>query len=128
MTNAPFTDDQLACRAAVYRLLARLWRREIDAATLEQLLAGSVRKAYLAAGGSLPEVADQATCDALAGDYCQLFLGPAGHLPPYQSVWSDGQFHGAAAQSLRGYLSLLRSHDWDRVDIEFLIPVRRRGR
>ena len=42
----------------------------------------------------------------LAEDYCQLLLGPRDHLPPYQSVWEEGQLAGRAATSMRRYLEL----------------------
>lgn len=105
--------NELLCRAAVYRLLARLWKQEVDAVTLEELQRGAVHESYIAAGGSLPEAVNQATLDALAVDFCQLFLGPTGHLPPYQSVWSDGQFHTSPVVSVRRYLQLLDAKQWD---------------
>jgi TorA maturation chaperone TorD len=110
-------NDELLCRAAVYRLLARLWKHELDAETLDELLHGAMRESYIAAGGSLPQSVDQETLDALALDFCQLFLGPTGHLPPYQSVWDNGQFHGSSTESLRGYLELLSTDEWNREEM-----------
>lgn len=88
---------QLQARAAVYRLLGRFWLKEIDADLLHELHAPPLREAFVSAGGLLPqETAETDTLEELEIDYCQLFLGPSGHLPPYQSVWTDGHFQGEA--------------------------------
>lgn len=42
--------------------------------------------------------------EQLAIDYCQLFIGPADHLPPFQSVWQSGQFHGSTTASMREFV------------------------
>ncbi len=101
-------DCDLAARAAVYRLVSRLWRSEVDVELLRELTNGDLRDAYLAAGGVLPVINDeQAAIDELAVDYCQLFVGPSGHLPPCQSVWGDGQFQSYAATSMENFLDIL---------------------
>ena len=107
--------NDIRCRAAVYRLLARIWRRELDEQTLAELASGPLRDAFRAAGGSPPETTEAGELDALAIDYCRVFLGPASHLPPYQSVWSEGQFQGAAVASLQRYVELFPAGRWDSV-------------
>ncbi|RMG32254.1 MAG: hypothetical protein D6725_17940 [Planctomycetota bacterium] len=42
-------------------------------------------------------------------DYCRLWIGPSGHLPPYQSVWESSQLSGAAAESVAAYVERLRA-------------------
>jgi len=110
--TAALDADDLRCRAAVYRLLGRLWRLEVDEATLAELVGGSMRDAFRDAGGVLPEASEQTAIDELAFDYCQIFLGPSSHLPPYQSVWTEGQFQGAAIASLSQFIDLLATDQW----------------
>lgn len=44
---------------------------------------------------------------AAAEDFCHLWIGPSGHLPPYQSVWEQSELSGAASSSVRAYLEQL---------------------
>jgi TorA maturation chaperone TorD len=99
--------DERRTLALTYRLFGRLWIRELDAPLLAELTAGNLGDAFRAAGGTPPPDADPVTCEALAADYCRLLLGPSDHWPPYQSVWTDGQFQGQPAVSMRRYLDLL---------------------
>ena len=92
--------------AGTYRLLARLWLREVDTPFLDSLMQAPLSNAFTAAGGSLPEDASASTLEELSVDYCRLFLGPARHFPPFQSVWERGQFQGEAVQSMNQYLSI----------------------
>ena len=101
------SQDQ-AGRSGLYRLLGRLWLREVDAPLLNQLSDGVLGEAFVAAGGVSPGLVTGETVETLAVDYCQLFLGPSGHFPPYQSVWEAGQFEGEAANSVREYAEVVR--------------------
>ena len=103
MSDAPAIAD-LAERAAVYALLSRLWAAEVDNALLAALESGDLRLAYESAGGRL---AVGESLEDLQQDYCRLFIGPQGHMPPVQSVWQEGRFQGDAADSLRQYLDIL---------------------
>lgn len=95
-------------QAAVYHLLSRLWDREVDADLLRALQSGELGTAYVEAGGIIPKGEDeQSLLEDLAIDYCQLFLGPTGHLPPYQSVWEEDQFNGRIVLSLKQYLGTI---------------------
>lgn len=98
--------DELASLASTYRLLARLWIRELDEQFLAFLLVPPLCDVFTAAGGTLPADFAPATLEELAVDYCQLFLGPANHLPPFQSVWQHGQFQGESAESMQHYVSV----------------------
>ncbi len=96
-------------RAGVYRLLAKLWAREVDAAMLAALQRGPLGEAYRAVGGMLSDRhAAAALLDELQLDYCRLFVGPQGHFPPVQSVWEENRFEGAAAGSVRRFADLIR--------------------
>ena len=39
--------------------------------------------------------------EQLEVDYCQIFVGPKNHLPPFQSVWQTGQLSGKPIDSMR---------------------------
>lgn len=105
----PPTDESLQ-RAAAYEFLSSLWCSELDDALLSALSDPSgVRNAFIAAGGNLSEL-DQRDmgADELAEDFCQLFLGPTNHLPPYQSVWVDGQFAGDSSVEMKKWCELVQ--------------------
>ena len=93
-------------RSTTYQLLARLWLREVDADLLRRLRGSPLREAFTAAGGVLPLGDGVVVIDELAVDYCQLFLGPSNHLPPVQSVWQAGQFHGTPIDSMRQFMDV----------------------
>ena len=78
---------------------------EVDEQLLAFLLVPPLRNVFIAAGGTLPEDVAASTLEELAVDFCQLFLGPANHLPPFQSVWQRGQFQGESAASMQHYVS-----------------------
>jgi TorA maturation chaperone TorD len=100
------TYDEALATGAVYGLLARLWSAEPCHDTLEQLQQPLLGAALLAATGYQPPANTSAALDVLAVDYCQLFVGPTGHLPPYQSVWETGQFGSAAVASMNKFQEL----------------------
>ena len=97
------TGDESA-RSSMYRLLGRIWLREIDRDFLSQLCSSPLREAFITAGGKLPADDSGAAVEPLAIDYCQLFIGPSNHLPPYQSVWQAGQFNGKPTDSMRKFI------------------------
>ncbi len=92
--------EDAASRSGVYRLLARLWLYEVDDEILHQLRCPPLGDAWAEVGGSLPTGESQSIIDELALSYCQLFLGPKNHLPPFQSVWQKGQFQGTSIESM----------------------------
>ncbi len=97
--------DEVTSRIGVYRLLSQLWIREIDEDLLEQLHAPELRDHLGTAGIELP-TATRETVESLAIDYCQLFVGPSQHLPPFQSVWQGGQFHGRTTALMQKYIDV----------------------
>ena len=109
------TGERLA-RGGLYRLLARLWLREIDGPFLEQLGSGQLGGAFADAGGVLPTLVTGEQVEALEVEFCRLFLGPSKHFPPYQSVWQAGQLEGEACQSVREFAAVVQ------YDIEAAAP------
>lgn len=97
-----------AARAAVFRLLARLWGEELSR-DLAELLSRPplVEVLHAIADFSMPSRVEDRDLQQWAVDYCQLFVGPRGHLPPYQSVWMDRRLAGEAAASMERFLQLL---------------------
>lgn len=99
-------------RAAVYRLLGRLWVAEVDADLLAALRSDSF-------GGGLQQllreiddgdaVDGSSVLETLAIDYCRLFIGPREHFPPVQSVWLESHFEGDSTVSARGYQGLIET-------------------
>ncbi len=55
----------------------------------------------------MPSEISQRAVEELAIDFCQLLIGPKDHLPPVQSVWTDGQFQSETASSVSRFLELL---------------------
>lgn len=84
----------------VYRLLARLWLREVDALLVEQFATTALGAAYQAVGGELPS---NDSLDELAEAYCRLFIGPRDHLPPFQSVWERGELQSDLTSSVLAF-------------------------
>lgn len=69
---------------------------------MADLASPTMQPAFTAAGGVIPDQpASDSTLEALAVDYCRLFLGPSGHLPPYQSVWTSGHFQDDATVAMQ---------------------------
>ena len=93
--------------SCVYRLLSRLLIAEVDIDFLGSH-PSSLRESFAQIGGWLPTSVDAQTIEELSGDYCQLFVGPSGHFPPYQSVWQDGQFQGDSTVSMEKYCKIAR--------------------
>jgi len=90
----PTDHSQPVVKAAVYRLLAQLWGQEISYRLAESLDKPDVRKIWMTLGGGDPsQLTSQLDC--LAEDYCRLFVGPVGHLPPIQSVWMAGELQSS---------------------------------
>lgn len=50
------------------------------------------------------EIDDSLNLEALQSEYTRLFLGPKGHLPPYESVFLEGRFWGDRANDIKDYL------------------------
>ena len=107
MSGTVTSAGELAARSCTYRVLAKLWLRELNPHDLRTLQIPPLRNAFVAAGGVLPEDGDARRLEQLAEDYCHLFIGPANHLPPYQSVWQSGRFDGDAAESMDTFMQIV---------------------
>ena len=86
------------------RLFASVFVREVDQALLAQLLAsrGELTDALGCdpLDGLAVDNADEAV-EALAVEYCGLFIGPKGHLPPVESmVLGEGQLWGPSTETV----------------------------
>ena len=81
-------------RTSVYQLLARLWAEE-PGDLLTELSSEPLRSAWLQLGGVIPDHESEELRSALDEDYCRLFVGPKGHLPPIQPVWEGGELDTA---------------------------------
>ena len=90
----------------LYRLLGRLWWQELDKPLLDALSAPPFN-ATLGLDNVPPDERDQLIAD-LGSEYCRLFIGPADHLPPYQSVWSEGRLESHHVDSMTMWLELAR--------------------
>lgn len=108
------SPEMAAARSGTYRLLARLWLREVDRDLLRELRSQPLSDAYVQAGGTLPASDDDHTNEELAIDYCRLFVGPSDHVPPYQSVWQSGQFQSASAASMKSFIDIV-GYDTDQL-------------
>ena len=104
MTSVAIDPTELTALSGIYRLLARLWLREIDEPIRAALRHPPLSNLFEQAGGRPPE----ADIDELAIDFCRLFVGPSGHLPPYQSVWQRGQFQSQATTSMQDFAELIQ--------------------
>ncbi|KKN10943.1 hypothetical protein LCGC14_1031490 [marine sediment metagenome] len=90
--------------ATALRLLASIFQREADRPLLEYIKAH--RQELLTSFGLDPLEGldgydlDEAV-DALAAEYCRIFVGPVGHLPPVESVvLGEGRFWGPSTETV----------------------------
>ena len=84
----------------LFRFVARLWLRELDQTTLEELR-GPLCEAWKAIGGAIPN----ATLEDLQADFCQLLAHPKTYIAPFQSVWTTGELGGPSMSSMQNWLS-----------------------
>lgn len=96
---------------SVAKLLGELWLREVTLQRLQQLHADrSIGDSLKSLGMELPSVnadAVDAKIEELAIDYCQLLIGPKGHLSPVQSVWVAEQFQSSCVDAMKSFFELL---------------------
>ena len=97
------TPDQYQSISDLYSLLARLWIREVDEELLRAIQSGPIADAL--------KVTDELVTDDLAVEYCALFIGPKNHLPPFQSVWQDGQLQSETSDSIRAFATAIGRDD-----------------
>ena len=99
--------------ASVYGLLGRLWLKEIDQDLLDSLTTGELAESWNSLCSQVSAL-NGATIDLLVIEYCELFVGPSPKLPPYQSIWEEGQLGGQAVPSMDRYIDLVDPalRDW----------------
>lgn len=96
---------------SVAKLLGELWLREVTLSRLHQLHAdASIGDSLKSLGLELPHLTADAIdekIEDLAIDYCQLLIGPKGHISPVQSVWVAEQFQSTSVDAMKSFFELL---------------------
>lgn len=93
-------NDSWYAAAAVYRLAARTFAAEVDP-PFHRALAGLCGAPWLAGADLLPATGGPEAVEALAVEYCRLFVGPRPACPPYASARAAG---APAARRIRAFL------------------------
>ncbi len=120
--------------AEIVDLLGRLWLYEVSLETLTAMQAGEFRSLYEEMGGFVPRSIDSAVVEELAIEYCELLVGPKGHVSPIQSVWVDHQFQSETAVSMQRFFELIPGYqaesnlvDHIGVQLDFLSVILRQS-
>ena len=98
---------------AVAILLGELWLRELTANRIGQLSEPETKNALAAIGLPLPnldkrgEGKSEELIEELQIDFCQLLIGPQGHISPVESVWASEQFQSKTVDQMRAFFELL---------------------
>jgi len=89
---------------AALRLFASVFEREVSADLLGQIEARRQPLIGVLGGDPLAGLEQHETgaaIEALAVEYCRLFIGPTGHLPPVESVvLGEGRFWGPSTETV----------------------------
>ncbi len=103
--------------------------KELSAARIEQLSTSEISDALDALGWQMPQPADddlEENLERLQTDYCQLLIGPKGHVSPIESVWTADQFQSPSVDKMKSFFDLLpnyqppdRFHDHIGVQLDF---------
>ena len=88
-------------------LLGRLWLREVDTATMQALSSPSFWDLYESLGGFVPEDLGAESIEKLAVEYCELLIGPKGHISPVQSVWAANQLQSGTSAAMNRFFELV---------------------
>jgi len=92
--------------APVFELLGDIWLHEFDTHLAERW---NQTCGVFADITDLPaKRIDSAELDDLAVEFCRLFLGPKGHLPPIQSIWMTAQLESPSTKSMQQYCERLQ--------------------
>ena len=100
--------DNLKALAASCELLGRLWVHELTQEQIAQLRDPQLADQLVALGCDLSELENETAQEDLAIDYCQLLIGPADAVSPFQSVHDEGRFHGEAFASCQKFHQLVQ--------------------
>ncbi len=103
-----WSADERRATAGLYRLLARLWLREVDPTLVDLLNRDPILAAFfpISCDTSSPLI-DAAMLEMLSVDFCRLFVGPRGHRIPSQSVWQHGMLESETTVSMRQWIDLV---------------------
>ena len=92
---------------AVYKLLSRVFIREVDAPFLRQLRTGcfceSLKGVGIDFGDEFQHQNEEALLEELAVEYARLFIVPGKAIPPYESVWCEERFMGNSTQAVKDF-------------------------
>jgi TorA maturation chaperone TorD len=90
-------------RSGLYGFLAAAFRSEPDVAALRELSAPAFEGVFDVTAGDGREVE---AVEELAVEFSALFLGPGGHISPYESVYAEGggQLLGTACVAVKTYI------------------------
>lgn len=91
-------------------LLGEFWLQELTPARVEQLSSTEITGALAAFEWSLPPMAggdSEESLERLQIDYCQLLIGPKGHVSPVESVWAADQFQSKSVDKMKSFFDLL---------------------
>ena len=114
---------------AVAILLGEFWLQELTAQRIQQLSTSEIAAALEALDWSLPQPTEDdlvGSLERLQIDYCQLLIGPQGHVSPVESVWASDQFQSQSVDTMKSFFDLLpdyqppdRFHDHVGVQLDF---------
>lgn len=109
LNQTNLTPEEARQMAEFGRLLASLWLQEVDLERLQQLASPAIEPLMQELNWTVP-AATPAAVEALAVEYCRLFVGPKDHVSPFESVWKSNQHQGDAASSMKAWFALLPEH------------------
>lgn len=93
--------------SVIVELLGKLWIREVTPEMLAAMRSDEFCQRYRQLGGFIPDSDDMNVVDLLAIEYCELLIGPKGHISPVQSVWISNQFQSETASSMNRFFEIL---------------------
>ena len=111
--NNAFNTLERSELGAVAILLGEFWLRELTAKRTKQLsqsdIADALTSLPLYLPGSRGENQEE-DLERLQIDYCQLLIGPKGHVSPVESVWVADQFQSKAVDAMKSFFDLLSGY------------------
>ncbi len=96
--------------AEVVELIGSLWLNEVTEDSLTSMQSEEFRLPFVELGGFIPDSKPDEITERLAIEYCQLLIGPKGHISPVQSVWATNQFQSETSASMNRFFELLPSY------------------
>jgi len=130
----PLMSQTTAQLAEIVEFLGQLWLYEVTGETLSGMQTEPFSEPYRELGGFIPDSADAAIVENLAIEYCELLVGPKGHVSPVQSVWSDHQYQSKTAASMNRFFELIPDYQPDSnlsdhigVQLDFLSAILRQS-